>query len=187
MMLKYRFGWISTLAIVAMLSACQNVTSTSTPQISKPIEKPVEKLPEGVKITPYERPEIKRESVPVQIPQSSPPAQRFEDGRHIPAFKSLMQHTQQAYQKGQWDQAENTAMQAQRLAPQAAETYLYLALVANQKQQFNNAEALAQRGLSYAQSDAMKKQLWLTALKAAQGQKNSVKIQQAQIALKAFP
>lgn len=33
-----------------------------------------------------------------------------------------------------------------------------------------NAEALAQRGLSYAQSNAMKKQLWLVILKAAQQQ-----------------
>jgi hypothetical protein len=35
------------------------------------------------------------------------------------------------------------------------------------------------RGLSYAQSNAMKKQLWQVRLKAAQQQKNSKAIQQA--------
>lgn len=183
-MLKYRLTLMTTAVLTFALSACQDVTSP--PVISKPIEKPVEKTPEGVKITPYERPEIKRESIPVVVPKTAAPVQRFEDGRNIPAFKALMQETQQAYQKGQWSQAENSALQAQRLAPQAAEAYLYLALIANQKQQFSNAEALAQRGLSFAQSDAMKKQLWLAALKSAQGQKNTVKVQQAQIALKAF-
>ena len=187
MILKYRLRLITIVAVTFALSACQEVISP--PEVSKPIEKQAEKTPEGITITPYEHAEIKRESVPVVIPKATVPTQRFEDGRNIPAFKALMQETQQAYQQGQWNQAENAALQAQRLAPQAAEAaeaYLYLALVANQKQQFANAEALAQRGLSYAQSDAMKKQLWLAALKAAQSQKNTVKIQQAQIALKAF-
>jgi hypothetical protein len=184
MMLKSRLTLMTMVILTFILSACQD--ATSPPVTSKPIEKPSEKKPEGVKVTPYERPEIKRERVPVVTPKPSTPAQRFEDGRNIPAFKALMQETKQAYQKGQWNHAENTALQAQRLAPQAAETYLYLALLANQKQQFVNAEALAQRGLSYSQSDAMKKQLWLATLKSAQGQKSIVKVQQAQIALKAF-
>ena len=53
-------------------------------------------------------------------------------------------------------EAERYALQAQRLAPQAAETYLFLALTANHKQQYSNAESLARRGLSFAQSQAMK-------------------------------
>ena len=97
-----------------------------------------------------------------------------------------MQKTQQAYTQGKWNEAEAAALQAQRLAPQSAETFLYLALVAQKKNKPANAEALAQRGLSYAQSNAMKKQLWLVILKAAQQQKDQKMIQQAQKALKSL-
>ena len=44
-----------------------------------------------------------------------------------------MKQTQQAYSKQQYNQAETSAVQAQRLAPQASETYLYLGLIANRK------------------------------------------------------
>ena len=95
-----------------------------------------------------------------------------------------MQQTQTAYKQGQFNQAETAALQAQRLAPQAAETYLYLALIANQKKQPANAEALARRGFSYAQSVAMLRQLWLVFQKAAQQQNNAKSLAQAQQALK---
>lgn len=95
-----------------------------------------------------------------------------------------MQETQLAYKQGKWNEAENAALQAQRLAPQSAETFLYLALVADKKNKPANAQALAQRGLSYAQTKPMKKQLWLVILKAGQKQKNSKTIQQAEKALK---
>ncbi|MFW1965227.1 tetratricopeptide repeat protein, partial [Acinetobacter baumannii] len=42
------------------------------------------------------------------------------------------------------------------------------------------------RGLSFAQSQAMKKQLWLVILKAGQQRNNSKPVQEAQQALKAF-
>jgi hypothetical protein len=112
--------------------------------------------------------------------------QQFDDGRQLPAFKSLMQKTQTAYRQGQWSQAQSYAMQAQRLAPQSSETFLYLALIANQQKQPANAESLARRGLSYAQSNAMKKQLWSVILKAGQMQKNQKTIQQAQTAIKSL-
>ncbi len=58
------------------------------------------------------------------VPQQSV-QQKLEDGRNLPAFQKLMQQTQTAYKKGQFNQAETAALQVQRLAPQAAETYLY--------------------------------------------------------------
>ena len=97
-----------------------------------------------------------------------------------------MQKTQTAYRQGQWSQAQSYAMQAQRLAPQSSETFLYLALIANQQKQPANAESLARRGLSYAQSNVMKKQLWSMILKAGQMQKNQKTIQQAQTAIKSL-
>ena len=112
--------------------------------------------------------------------------QQFDDGRQLPAFKNLMQKTQTAYRQGQWNQAQGFAMQAQRIAPQSSETFLYLALIATQQKQPANAESLARRGLSYAQSNAMKKQLWSIILKAGQMQKNQKTIQQAQTAIKSL-
>lgn len=166
----------------ATIVACQSLPEQPTPQ---PVpEKPkTVTTPEGVVIRPYEREEIKRQSLQVVVPQQSV-RQKLEDGRRLPAFQKLMQQTKVAYKQGQFNQAETAALQAQRLAPQAAETYLYLALIANQKKQSANAEALARRGLSYAQSDAMKRQLWLVIQKAAQQQNNAKSLAQAQQALK---
>ena len=170
---------------VMTLAACQSLPtpSTSTPE---PEKNTAEKsTSSGVVITPYEQPEIKRQSMQVVIPEQKS-KQKFEDGRLLPAFKSLMQQTQEAYKQGRWNDAEAAAIRAQRLAPQSAETFLFLALVANQKNQPANAEALARRGLSYAQTQPMKKQLWLAIAKAGQKQNNSKTVQQAQQALKSL-
>ncbi|OTG73930.1 hypothetical protein B9T23_13025 [Acinetobacter terrae] len=178
--------WVLGLGLVGLVG-CQSLPAPETKEPAKPVssEKKEIKSPSGVVITPYDREEIQRKKMQVVVPEQRS-TQQFDDGRELPAFKKLMQKTQQAYQQGQWNQAEAAALQAQRLAPQSAETFLYLALVANKKNKLANAEALAQRGLSYAQSNAMKKQLWLVILKAAQQQKDQKTIQQAQKALKAL-
>jgi hypothetical protein len=168
-----------------VLVGCQSLPMPSTQNTKKSpsAEKPEVKTPSGVVITPYERDEIQRKKMQVVIPEQRK-KQQFEDGRQLPAFKKLMQNTQLAYKQGKWNQAETAALQAQRLAPQSAETFLYLALIADKKNQPANAKALAQRGLSYAQSKAMKKQLWLVILKTARQQNDQKTIQQAQQALK---
>lgn len=177
------------LAVIGLgligLVGCQSLPTpeTNKAEPTPSSEKKEIKTPSGVVITPYDREEIQRKKMQVVIPEQRS-RQQFDDGRKLPAFKKLMQKSQLAYKQGQWNQAEAAALQAQRLAPQAAETYLYLALVANKKNKPANAEALAQRGLSYAQSNTMKKQLWLAILKAAQQQKDPKTIQQAKTALK---
>lgn len=170
---------------IVVLVGCQSlpIPPSQDSKKSPSSEKPEIKTPSGVIITPYEREEIQRKKMQVVIPEQRK-AQQFEDGRQLPAFKKLMQNAQLAYKQGKWNETEAAAMQAQRLAPQSAETFLYLALVAQKKNKPVNAEALAQRGLSYAQSNAMKKQLWLVILKAAQQQNDQKTIQQAQKALK---
>ncbi len=145
----------------------------------------VQATPSGVKITPYEPEEIKRQKMQIVVPEQKV-QQQFKDGRELPAFRKMMLQTQTAYKQGQWSQAESYALQAQRLAPQSAETFLYLSMIANRQNKPANAEALARRGLSYAQSNPMKKQLWLNILKAAQSQKNSKSIQEAKTALNTF-
>lgn len=151
---------------------------------AEPAKKAVQ-TPDGVKITPYQQDEIKRKQMRVVVPEQKP-QQQFNDGRSLPAFKNLIQQTQTAYSQQKWDDAERFALQAQRLAPQAAETFMYLALVANQKGQYSSAESLARRGLSYAQSAPMKKQLWQAILVAGQKQNHVQTVQQAQQALKSL-
>lgn len=174
-------------AIVLGLAGCQSLQAPVQKSSETPVQKTAPKDirdPSGVIIHPYDRPDIERKRI--VIPKQQERVQKFEDGRNLPAFKKLMQQTQNAYAKSQFNEAEDAATQAQRLAPQAAETYLYLAMIANRKNQPANAEALAQRGLSYAQSNAMKKQLWNVILKAGQKQNKSQSVQKAQNALKAL-
>lgn len=175
--------WLIGLGMMGLVG-CQSLPAPETKTAPKPapVEKKEIKTPDGVVITPYEREEIQRKNMQVVVPEQKT-KQQFEDGRQLPAFQKLMKQTQLAYKQGQWNKAEASALQAQRLAPQSAETFLYLSLIANQKNKPANAEALAQRGLSYAQSNAMKKQLWSVILKAGQLQKNTKTVQQAQKAL----
>lgn len=180
---RHKYGLIA-LSLIGLVG-CQSLPAPEGKQPPKPVpaEKPDIKTPSGVVITPYEREEIQRKKMQVIIPEQHS-KQQFEDGRQLPAFQKLMQKTQLAYKQGKWNEAEAAALQAQRLAPQSAETFLYLALIAHKNNQPANAKALAQRGLSYAQTKPMKKQLWQVILKAAQQQKDQKTIQQAQKALK---
>ncbi|GAA5631843.1 MULTISPECIES: hypothetical protein [Acinetobacter] len=177
-----------TVAIIGMLILAGCTTAPEkTPTKTTPTHPPkkVTQPSSGVKITPYDQKEIKRQSVPVVVPQQKV-QQKFNDGSQLPAFKTLMQKTQVAYKQQQLAEAERYALQAQRIAPQATETYLYLAMIADQRKEYANAEALARRGLSYAQSNAMKKQLWLIILKASEARNHSVKAQEARRALQAL-
>ncbi|MDC5528051.1 tetratricopeptide repeat protein [Acinetobacter baumannii] len=183
-MLKKGVFYIGAVLMVG----CTTLPDHSAPKEKTPpvSEKKKSESSSGVKITPYDHPEIQRKSLQVIVPQQKKPQRFNDDGSQLPAFKTLMQKTEQAYKNQQWSEAERYALQAQRLAPQAAETYLFLALTANHKQQYSNAESLARRGLSFAQSQAMKKQLWLVILKSGQQRNNPKTVQEAQQALKAF-
>lgn len=169
------------------LVGCQTTfpPSSSTAQKTPETPKKVESS-DGIKITPYDRPEIKREKIPVVVQPQKKTQQKFDDGRQLPAFKLLMQQTQTAFKQGKWNEAEQAAMQAQRLAPQSSETFMYLALIANNKNQPKNAESLARRGLSYAQSETMKRQLWQIILKSGQSLNDNKIIQEAQARLKSI-
>ncbi|MEG0652116.1 MAG: tetratricopeptide repeat protein [Acinetobacter sp.] len=181
--------YVVSLGVVITLVGCQTTPQHKT-TVTKPVEKPkathTVPTPDGVKITPYDHPEIKREKVPVVIPQQKAKSQKLDDGQGIPAFKNLMQQTQVSFQKGQWDAAERSALQAQRLAPQSAETFLYLARIANQKKQYANAESLARRGLGFAQSSAQKKMFWNVILQSGQQLKNQQTVAEALRQLKSL-
>ncbi len=190
-MTLFKSGFFSlclvSFASVALVGCQSNLSQKPTQAQNSPKTESVPQLktPEGIKITPYERPEIKREQLQVVIPQQKT-QQKFDDGRELPAFKQFMQQTQTAFKQGKWNEAEQAAMHAQRLAPQSAETYMYLAMISNHKNQAANAESLARRGLSYAQTNTMKRQLWQIILKSAQIQKNAKTMQEAQTRIHAL-
>lgn len=180
-----QFSVITLTAI--LLAACQ-MAPPHTQSPAKSSEKTQEQqksvtTPDGIKITPYDRPEIQREKIVIPTQQSQ---QRFDDGRNLPAYQQLIKNTHHAFKQAKWDEAEKNALNAQRLAPQSSEAFMYLAMIANHKNQAKNAESLARRGLSYAQTDAMKRQLWMVILKSGQLQKKPQLIQEAQIKLKSY-
>ena len=125
------FKRLSILAIVITVAGCQSLpqqTDKKMPEKAEPNKE--QQTPSGVTIHPYDREEIQRQKIVIPEQKTK---QQFDDGRQLPAFKNLMQKTQTAYRQGQWNQAQGFAMQAQRIAPQSSETFLYLALIANQQ------------------------------------------------------
>lgn len=174
---------LTILSLALALVACESRTVLQpkpvTSQTTKPVTKPVPYSPsEGVRITPYQQAEIGRKNL---LDVQNTAAQK-----NPAVFKQLMQNTINAYNAKRWSEAEQYALQAQRISPRAAETYLYLGLLAKQKGQFSNSSNLARQGLSYAQSDALHKQLWLLILQNAQQQNDVAVIKQAQMALRSL-
>ncbi|AOA57861.1 hypothetical protein BFG52_05500 [Acinetobacter larvae] len=185
---------LTTSALLSLaLAGCQQQQVLTPPvQPSPPTANEVPKVLKpsaGVEITPYPTTEIERKPAPptpapvivkpkVLVNPSS--SQKFDDGSNLPVVKQMLIQAKAAAQQGQWDKVEENALHAQRLAPQSAETFLYLAMVANQRQQASQAEALARRGLSYAQSNAVQKQLWQVLLKSGQLQNKAALVQEAQ-------
>lgn len=90
------------------LAGCQSlpVPEQEAPkqQTPKEVKKDIH-TPSGVVIHPYDHPDIQRQRI--VIPKQQERVQQFDDGRNLPAFKKLMQQTQNAYAKGQFNQAED--------------------------------------------------------------------------------
>lgn len=179
---------ITSTCIILALVGCQNLPSKPETKKSDATSKPQAKEirnANGVVIKTYELDEIKREKLHT-APSASNAKQKLEDGEMLPAYKSLMNQAKTSYNAGQFDKAEGLILQAQRLAPQSADTYLYLSLVSLQKNNAKNAESLARRGLSFVQTNTMKRQLWLTIQRAAQKQNNAKSVAEAKNALKSL-
>ena len=182
---------IGVLVLAGCTATPEKVTTTkpvNPPAGTNTQKKKVTAPASGVKVIPYDQKEIKRQTVTPQVvvPKQKVQQKFSNDGAQLHAFRTLMQKTQTAYKSQQLAEAERYALQAQRIAPQASETYLYLGLIANQRKEYANAEALARRGLSYAQSNAMKKQLWTIVLRASEARNHPVKAQEAKKAIQSL-
>ncbi len=180
----------SSLSIVG----CQTTTPIQ-PSIETPKTKVIPQPPtptSKVIITPYPDHEIRREAQPlppvappqpplVILPEQTPtPNRHLKNGHGIAAYEKLMQDYLQSLRKNNLIAAEQQLIQAQRIAPQSADVYRELARLANLKKQAANAEALARKGLTFAQNNVQRKQLWQQILQSAQQQNKAALIQQAQ-------
>lgn len=171
---------LCSFTLMLGLVACNNVPVQAPP--TQPVKPKPAALPQpssGVKITPYQQAVIGRKNL---LSMQNGTANEQDSA----VFGQLMQSTVAAYNARRWADAERFALQAQRISPRAAETYLYLGLVAKQEGQLRNSSNLARQGLSYAQSDALHKQLWLLILQNAQQQKDQAIVKQAQLALRSL-
>ncbi|KAA8734752.1 hypothetical protein F4V57_03030 [Acinetobacter qingfengensis] len=185
------------LIMGTMLAGCQSLPPQTSGQIEQPKSEQKAEPEQKVKTAPYPDDGIRRESkplpsIPVQQPstQSPPrvilpapkpqPKQQLKDGRGVAAYQKLMSDYLVNLRNNRLSAAENNLIQAQRIAPQSADVYRELARLANLRQQGANAEAMARKGLTFAQNNTQRKQLWQQILQSAQIRNNNALIQQAQ-------
>ena len=118
--------------------------------------------------------------------QKSQPPNRATTSNNssLPAFQKLMQTGMRQLQAGDLTVAESSFTRAQRLAPQSAAVYFYLAQVALKKNQPRKAEAMARRGLSFSTDTSHRRALWQLILRSGQLQNNARVIKEAQQALR---
>jgi tetratricopeptide (TPR) repeat protein len=135
--LIFRLMVVATIALVT--SACAPLqTSTSAPA-------PVESRQSG-QARPVDKPNQAAPKKIAPAQQTSSPAQK--------AVSSLLQEGWTYYRVENYQRSMAIAERAQRLDPQRAEVYLLLASSNFAQGKRGLAEQLAQRGLSFSQSDA---------------------------------
>ncbi|WP_374295281.1 hypothetical protein [Acinetobacter sp.] len=140
-----------------------------------------------VVVTPLPDDGIRRESQPLPsrqpprliLPENQKNHQHLKDGQGVPAYQNLMQSYLGNLRQNKLKVAESSLLQAQRIAPQSAEVYRELARLANLRKQASSAEAFARKGLSFAQNNTMRKQLWEQILQSAKLRNNANLTRQA--------
>ena len=183
---KYYVFWFTVL----MLAGCQAPTPGNKPALTTVVTtRPVEKAPLPSKDTEakrtalpdYAEPSIKTKTLPniVTPVKTVQPKVTLRDGNNIPAFGMLLNKAQQQMKANQLNAAEQTLIQAQRMAPQSATVYAYLSEIAIKKRQGANAEAMARKGLMLANSAKQQHAFWLLILISAGLQNNAALASQA--------
>lgn len=178
---------LSSLGFVGCQSQIIQPPVSTQPKVTLPEKTEPESK---VTVTPYPDSGIKKESQPlpntphrIQIPTSSTvvqPIRQLRDGRGVAAYAKAMQDYTTALRQNRLNDAEGLLLQAQRMAPQSADVYRELARLSNLRKQATNAEAFARKGLTFAQTNLQKKQLWQQILQSAELQKSARLMQQAQ-------
>lgn len=169
-----RFKFVLGAGITTLLVGCNTLqpsTHSPTPKPVTPSHSDSQTSSRGVTITPYNPGEIKRTPVTptVIVPKQQPQPQQ-NDGSKLPAFQQVIGQAQVALNRQQYAQAERLATQAQRISPQAPQSYVVLAQSALSQKKYAQAKSLAQRGLSLASDSVVKKQLQLIQQQANKAQ-----------------
>ena len=171
---------------------CQSTPVIQPEPITPKITLPEVQEPESkVKVIPYPPSDIVRESQPLPpiqqptrvilpVEPKSPPTRQLKDGQGIPAYTNAFNRYTEALRQNNLAEAEKNLLQAQRIAPQSADVYRELARLANLRKQGGTAEAFSRKGLSFAQNNVQRKQLWEQILQSAKIRQSAVLIQQAQ-------
>lgn len=181
---------------LSMLAGCQSMTGvkkSSSPYLdieekTRPVitapASPAKVQENGAKRTPlpeYAEPNIQSQRMPSAVPAPRPvqPKVVLRDGSNIPAFSKLMAQAHQQIQANQLNAAEQTLIQAQRMAPQSAAVYARLSEVALKKRQGGNAEAMARKGLMLTSNPRQQHAFWQLILASAELQNNAALASQA--------
>ena len=181
---QFKLSLVGAIAIVFV--GCQSTpigNPASTPKEEKKAEEKSDKSDSKVVVTPFPDNGIRRESQPLPprliLPENQNNHKKLKDGKGVPAYQNLMQSYLKNLRQNNLSDAESNLLQAQRMAPQSAEVYRELARLANLRKQGSNAEALARKGLSFAQNNTMRKQLWEQILQSAKLRNNTNLTRQA--------
>ncbi len=161
---------VSKLLVIlgfAVLAGCQ----TTLPKPTKPVPKAVHPHPTPVIVRPaapyspttpqpeFGYPLLESQALPA-LPAPPQPQVVLRDGRNIPLVQKLMAQGLKQLQIGQLDDAEETYIQVQRIAPQYSSVYARLSEVALKKKDGATAEGMARRGLVLAKSSQQKSGFW---------------------------
>lgn len=181
---------------VSLLTGCQSLTGVkkssspyldieerTRPAVTAPATA-AKKQETEAKRTPrpeYAEPSIQSQRLPSTVPAPRPvqPKVMLRDGSNIPAFSKLMTQAHQQIQANQLNAAEQTLIQAQRMAPQSAAVYARLSEVALKKRQGSNAEAMARKGLMLTNNPRQQHAFWQLILASAELQNNAALASQA--------
>jgi hypothetical protein len=189
-----QYKLLMALSLSSVLAACQSTpVSVSNPKAAPNINKTPsapaqDNVYNGARRTPLPsaaQPPIQVSPLPSINNQVSPgykpvqPNVALRDGSNIPVFRVLINKAQQQLQANQLNEAEQTLIQAQRMAPQSTAVYAYLSEVAIKKRQGSNAEAMARKGLMLTNNPRQQSAFWQLILVAAQIQNNPALIAQA--------
>ncbi len=161
---------ISRLLIIlglGVLAGCQITPSKPTqsvPRAMHPHPTPVIVRPTAPHSPTTPQPEfgyppLESQALPA-LPAPPQPQVVLRDGRNIPLVQKLMAQGLKQLQLGQLDDAEETYIQVQRIAPQYSSVYARLSEVALKKKDGATAEGMARRGLVLAKSAQQKSGFW---------------------------
>ncbi len=152
---------------------------------AQPVAAPAASLSSTAPLQPAVKPKARTALLPKTIilypivPKPNPPQVFNYNGQNIPFIHQLFNQAKTLFYGNQFAASEQRLMQIQRIAPEHAGAYAYLAKIAFQRHRCEQAEAFARRGLLFAQTNGQRRAFWEIILQAAQVQHQLTTIKEA--------